>query len=60
MVSAEVALARKPDHQRGEIERKVGIVRDLRFEGSKVVVLDADQPLEQVLLEAKRAVWEAL
>ena len=60
MVSVEVALARKPDHQRREIERKVGIVRDLRFEGSKVVVVDADQPLEQVLLEAKRAVWESL
>ncbi|MEN6474418.1 MAG: hypothetical protein ABFD81_10415 [Syntrophaceae bacterium] len=60
MVSVEVALARKPDHQRGEIERKVGIVRDLRFEGSRIVAVDADQPLEQVLLEAKRAVWEAL
>jgi len=60
MVSAEVAMARKPDHRRAEIERKVGIVRGLRFEGSKVVAVDADQPLEQVLLEVKRAVWEAL
>ena len=60
MVSVEVALARKPDHHRGEIERKVGIVRDLRFEGSRISIVDADQPLEQVLLETKRALWEAL
>lgn len=60
MVSVEVALARKPDHQRSEIEKKVSIVRNLRFEGARIVTIDADQPLEQVLLETRRAVWETL
>lgn len=57
VVSPEVAHARKPDHSLSSIERKCAITRDLRFDGIEVVAIDADQPLEQVMLEAKRAIW---
>ena len=57
VVSPAVAHARKPDHSLSSIERKCAITRDLRFEGVEVVSIDADQPLDKVLLEAKRTVW---
>lgn len=57
VVSPAVAHARKPDHSLSSIERKCAITRELRFAGADVVAIDADQPLEQVMLEAKRTIW---
>lgn len=60
MITADVALTRKPEHQRAEIERKVSIVECLQFGGARIVAIDANQTLDTVVLETKRAVWEAL
>jgi len=57
VVSPAVAHARKPDHSLANIERKCAITRELAFPGIEVVQIDADQPLEQVMLEAKRTIW---
>lgn len=57
VVSPEIAHARKPDHSLANIARKCALTRDLRFDGVEVVAIDADQPLERVMLEAKRTVW---
>lgn len=57
VVSPAVAHARKPDHSLSNIARKCAITRELGFEGVTVVSIDADQPLDQVMLAAKRAVW---
>jgi thymidylate kinase len=57
VVSPEVAHARKPDHSLATIARKCALTRQLAFDGAAVVAIDADQPLDKVMLDAKRAVW---
>ncbi|WP_260927577.1 nucleoside triphosphate hydrolase [Novosphingobium sp. 9] len=59
-VSLEVALARKPDHRPSSLARKVADVPRLTFEGAPIVDISADQPLEQVLAQAKAAITAKL
>lgn len=60
-VSPPVAVARKPEMALEEVTRRVQAVRSLTFgAGAKVVDLDADQPLEEVLREVKWIVWSAM
>ncbi len=59
-VSPAVAVARKPEMTVEEVTRRVAAVRSLTFPGARIVDLDADQPLEVVLRQAKWAVWEIL
>ena len=59
-IPPELGHARKPDHNALTIRRKAEITGLLRFPQSRVIEIDAAQPLEQVLLAAKRAVWQAL
>ena len=57
-VSESVALGRKPDMTAEEIHKRVEAVRRLRFgQGVKTVHVDADEPLERVLLQVKRLIW---
>ncbi len=60
VVSPAVAHARKPDHSLASIARKCDLTRELKFDGVEVVAIDADQPLERVMLETKRAVWRQI
>jgi len=58
---AAVALARKPSTPPAQVHRGVQLVRDLRFPPTtRVLDLDATRPLDDVVLAARRAVWEAL
>ena len=60
-VSPEVAQRRKSSTPMEAIRRKVDAVEALEFPPHvRVVEIDADQPAESVLLEAKRAVWEII
>jgi thymidylate kinase len=60
-VSYPVALARKPDTPPRRLREKLDVTRRLRYpNGTRVVDVDADQPLEQVLRDVQRAIWEAL
>lgn len=58
-IDADTALARKPEHARALIERKVEATPKLRFNGARIVDLDAREPYAAVLekaLGATRAV----
>jgi thymidylate kinase len=60
LVSPETAHRRKPDHSFQTVELKCRIARSLTFPGTKVIELDAEQPLGDVILAAKRAIWEVI
>jgi thymidylate kinase len=58
---ADIALQRKPDTPPDRLRRKVEIVALLQFPATtRVVDVDATEPLDQVLLRVKHAVWESL
>ncbi len=60
-VSQAVALQRKPDMDPAEIQRRVEAIKSLRFgRKARIVDVDADAPLEQVILEVRRHVWAEL
>lgn len=60
-VPVEVAAQRKPDTPLDQLRRKVEIVAQLRFPPTtRVVEIDAAQPLERVLHDVKQALWECL
>lgn len=55
-VDLDVACARKPDHERESLARKIAITPKLTFEGAKIIDLDANKPLDEVLRAAEEAV----
>ncbi|WP_455811039.1 dTMP kinase [Pseudomonas graminis] len=55
-VNLEVACARKPDHLAESLAKKIAITPLLTFEGANIVNIDANQPLDEVLIIAKKAV----
>lgn len=59
-VDLETALARKPDHRPSSLKRKVEDVPRLTFAGATIVDIDATQPLNEVVAQAKLAVIKAL
>ena len=57
----EVALRRKPETPREQVLRGGQLIRDLRWPATtRVVDLDATQPLAEVIVQAKQAVWSSL
>lgn len=56
IVDLEVASARKPDHQRTSLAKKIAVTPLLKFEGAQIVEIDANKPLEEVISLAKKAV----
>jgi thymidylate kinase len=59
-VDLDVACARKPDHRREALARKIAVTPMLTYSGAKVVDIDANQPLERVVADAKAAVAEVM
>ena len=60
-VSPEAATRRKPETPAEQLRTGIDMVRRLAFPPTtRVVDLDAEQPLPTVLLLAKRAIWEAI
>lgn len=59
-IDAETALARKPEHERALVERKVAATPRLGFNGAPVAEIDAARPFDRVLREAIAAVDHAL
>ncbi len=55
-VSLDVACARKPDHRREALKKKIDITPQLDFNGRQVVTIDADQPLQDVLSQVDKLV----
>jgi hypothetical protein len=59
-VDVDTVMARKPDHPRALIERKVETVPQLKFNGASIVDLDATMPYDEELALALAAVDKAL
>ena len=59
-VDVDTVMARKPDHDRSLIERKVATVPQLRFNGAPIYDLDATMPYDEELALALAAVDKAL
>ena len=60
-VSPDVACRRKPEVTAAEVSRRLGALARIEYgERCDHLVLDADRPLEQVLADVKRAIWERL
>jgi thymidylate kinase len=59
-IRPEVSLARKPEHRRAAIEAKSQAMAQVMRADANVIVIDAEQPLEQVLLQIKSALWRLL
>ena len=60
-VSPEVSAGRKEDVSLESLARRAEVVNRVHFANeARVASLNANQPLEQVLLEVKRMVWEVL
>ncbi|MFT4518805.1 MAG: thymidylate kinase [Halioglobus sp.] len=55
-VDLDTACARKLDHPRATLERKIGYASLLTFGGANIVEIDANMPLEQVVAAAKAAI----
>ncbi|MGK3404338.1 hypothetical protein ACSLNT_30595, partial [Escherichia coli] len=49
-IDEQTAFARKPDHKRESLARKIAITPQLTFGGAQLVDIDANQPLEKVLV----------
>ena len=48
-VDADTALARKGDHERAQLERKLAVIPTLLFGGAPIVDIDATRPYQDVL-----------
>jgi hypothetical protein len=59
-IDVDTVMARKPDHDRALIERKVETVPLLRFNGAPIVDLEATMPYDEELSLALAAVDRAL
>ncbi|RJT45194.1 thymidylate kinase [Rahnella woolbedingensis] len=55
-VDLDVACARKPDHRRESLAKKVLVTSKLTFQGSQIIDINANDNLESVLDAAKEAV----
>lgn len=55
-VDVDTAFARKPDHRRDALARKIAVTPYLTYSGAPIVDIDANQPLEQVFKDAEAAV----
>lgn len=59
-VDLDTAHARKPDHRREALKRKIDIAPRFTFGGARIAEIDANQPLEAVLVAAKAVVTQIL
>jgi len=60
-VNPEVAARRRPTMALERLQRSAEKIASLRYPPiTRVAEIDADEPLEHVLLAVKRAIWESL
>jgi len=55
-IDVETAFARKPDHSYQELSDKIGVMRQLNYNGANIVDLDSRKPYEEVLASVVAAV----
>ncbi|HWQ16143.1 MAG TPA: hypothetical protein VNL77_25305 [Roseiflexaceae bacterium] len=59
-VSPDVSQARKPEHARELIEAKSRAIETIAREDLDLIDVDADRPVDEVLLQIKTALWRLL
>jgi thymidylate kinase len=59
-VDLDTACARKPDHRREALQRKIKVTPQLTFNGADIIEIDASRPLDEVLADARAAVAQSL
>lgn len=60
-VRPEVAMQRKPETPAEQVRQGIAVIRGLRFPPrTRVVDLDGEQPLDRVVAQAKRAIWDSI
>lgn len=59
-VDLKTALSRKPDHQPRKLARKISDVSRLYFGTTPILDLDATDPLEQVIAQASKAIYDVM
>lgn len=59
-IDIDIAVARKPDHERGLLELKIAATPKLTFNGARIVEIDATQPLDKVLDDTNQAIDKVL
>lgn len=59
-VTAETAAAREPAMDPAMIRKRIDDLRKLNFAAKRVVTIDAEQPLSEVLRLAKSEIWRLL
>jgi thymidylate kinase len=59
-VSTAVSSQRKPDHKQEKLEAKIQSLDKMEQNGLCVTQINADQPLDQALLQIKTALWDLL
>jgi thymidylate kinase len=59
-VRPETSARREPNMDGAVIRQRIEAARQLQFAGAKIVSIDAEQPLADVLRAIKREVWQTL
>jgi thymidylate kinase len=59
-VDLDTACARKPDHRRDALRRKIAVTPFLTYNGAPIVDIDTTQPLADVLAQAEAAVAQVM
>lgn len=59
-VDLDTACARKPDHRREALARKIAVTPLLKYSGAPIVDIDASQPLATVIRQAEDAVTQVM
>jgi thymidylate kinase len=59
-VTPETAARREPKMDPGAIRQRIEGARHLVFSGARVVSVDAERPLEEVIRSVKREIWSLL
>ena len=60
IVTPETAARREPAMDLEVIRERIPAVPQLRFSGARVVSIDAEQPLDDVIAAVKREIWRSL
>lgn len=59
-VDLDTACARKPDHRREALAKKIAVTPQLRYSGAPIVEIDANQPLDVVIANVEAAVAKTM
>ena len=59
-VSREIALKRKPNHTIEEVAPKIQALENMDRNGLQIIDVDANQPFEKALTQAKNELWKVM